>query len=1153
MNMGMPTRRTSERLVWSIGDPTQGRWRYRDAWSGTGPDDELVYVVGASDPLDDWPRVHPGPLNASTGFRTKSAAIEFDAAEHSETGWHVLELHALASHGPCPDILVTLNDRRALVVSRPVRVDYSHEPSPSSPTAGLVNRELVIPPGSVTAGHNRLVLTTMADHQPDPAELRRGQRPDLGVWFGSALTWNNLVLRRIDENVAEPTLLLEPLPLYIRNEQQLSELVDLVIIGAHHLADAVARVTIGEHDLDVPIDTDGRDFGDIRVRFPVCEVTGATEACARVDLGGTSLSTRLTFRPSRRWTVHLIPHVHLDIGYTDMQAKVLELHSHNLDRALDLTDQQPDYAFSIDGSCIVETFLRSRAEYQRRRALSALRAGRISVNAFWALLLTGVATLEELYRATYVAADLSREHGIPLTYANLTDVPSYTWAIPSVLTAAGIPAFMGMANHTRGGNADSDQLHLQSPVRWEGPDGNSVLAFFADCYSQLRLVCADPPTLVGSANGLVRFLGRYDHDGYIPHDIPLVGTHADNEDLSHGYADLAERWNATYAWPRLRYSTIADYLATIEPLTDQLPMLRGDGGSYWEDGVGTQARAVSTYRRAQMLLPAAETVGALVAAVTDEVTPDTDSLDHGWQCLLIGCEHTWTSAHATARPHAHQTVHQLDWKVSHIEQGMRIATDECQRAASQLAARVTTTRVPSLLVINPSSWSRTLYVDVELEATQIPHGPRDPLGSIRDGMRWWRLRVDNVPAFGYRVLPLHEGPTETLRDQPVPEDLETTHYELTIESETGRFLGLRHKLLDRQLLDQTSPWSLGEVLYVTGGGTGEGRGLGEETNRLVKNDPMLPAPELSITTVSTHATALRRAPWGWTIIVEGSGPSLPHVRTELRLYEDTDQVEVTIALDKEAVLAKESIYVAFPFAITNPVVRYDRQQGWVSPAVDHQPGACNEWLTAQYAVALSDDDLAVVWTPVDAPLFTVGDIVRGDWPTRFEPDSGTLFSWVMNNYWFTNTPAYQEGHVELRYAFKPARDFDAADAARFGRSVRTPALVGDITYTDRCDDEPRPLPATGVLLKTEATNNIAIGVYAGRHHNGPTVRVQETAGRPGNAVVWHPDPGSQAWAQLCAATETPQALTEIASDGAVRLQVMPYQVTTLTLGKGADR
>src|SRR5690606_35303196 len=44
--------------------------------------------------------------------------------------------------------------------------------------------------------------------------------------------------------------------------------------------------------------------------------------------------------PQREWTVHLVHHSHLDIGYTDPQGTVLAQHVAFLDSCLDLTDRK---------------------------------------------------------------------------------------------------------------------------------------------------------------------------------------------------------------------------------------------------------------------------------------------------------------------------------------------------------------------------------------------------------------------------------------------------------------------------------------------------------------------------------------------------------------------------------------------------------------------------------------------------------------------------------------------------------------------------------------------------------------------------------------------------------------------------------------------
>jgi len=1144
--------------LWSIGEADRGPSQFSDRWF-TGGREGPRFVVGRSDPAADWPQTQPGPLDATHGYAPATASVVFEAPVGSELLWHELSLDGIASHGPCPDLLVSVNGSVGLVLLEPVRDARCLEPRTQPPIAGPFLRRVPLPPGCVVAGRNEIAVTTTAVDAPDPEELQPRQLPFLGAMFGSALSWRVLSLRPIAEP-DPPSVRLVPLPLYVGEGGVLHELFDVIGSGPGAAARRRIELTVGPHHLVLEPDGPSRPFGDLRRRVAVPALDGTAPGRVALSGEGQPIVWEGSVRPARRWTLHLIPHVHLDVGYTDAQAKVTELHSRNVERALDLLATRPDYAFSLDGSIILEQFLRTRDGSQADRALRAIRDGRVSVNAFYVLFLSGMASLEECYRAGALAARWRREHGLPIGYANLTDVPSYSTAMPSIVAALGLEAFVGIANHTRGGNLDSDDLHLRSPLRWQGPDGASVLTCFLDSYSQLRWMGGEPPTLAGCAEAFTRHVARYDRDDYLPDQLAIMGTHVDNEDLSHGYADLVERWSARYAYPRLRFSTIADYIASVQPLLDRLPTLRGDGGSYWEDGVGTQAVAIAAYRRAQALLPAAESLSALVAAAYPGLRPDIALLDAAWENLMFGCEHTWTSTHATTRPHAEQTRDQLDWKVGRIAQGLRLSTDASRAALSQLGERASTCR-PSLVVYNPAAWSRDAEIEVEIEDGLEAVGPTgEPCEADADpavdGLRRTRIRVPGLPAFGYRVLPLRRALSARPADDGGPAGrtasgtLQTPRYTVTLDPGTGRLLSLVHRATGAELLDLGSPHAAGEVLYVTGGGTAEGRGLGAEATSLYDAVPSLPLPELTVSRAETRLVGMRRTPWGWLVETEGRAKSIPRIRSRWQFRDADDTVELSVTLAKEPVLAKESVYVAFPFAVPAPTVRYDRQQGWVDPAADHQPGACNEWFTCASVVTLTCAQRSIAWASADAPLFTLDDVVRGSWPTACRPRTGTVLSWVMNNYWFTNTAASQEGTATLRYAFRPSPEFDPVGATRLGSGLRTPVLAGEVTELDKGDADPRPLGTGGALLRASLPENLDVTVFAGRVRDGVLVRLREVAGSAATATVWHPGATGTARAFLCDASEDPVGPLDLGADGAALIRVPPFGVVTVLFASG---
>jgi len=1017
------------------------------------------------------PAFQPGPLNAATGWRPHRIEVLFTVETAQDS---LLRLEFAAGHGPCPDLEIELDGKHRGLWHPRVRREDRSEVYRHGPIAGDVALDVPLPAAWLAPGDHVLAITTTLDESAwGPVEPGR-HRPQFGNHFGSGITWHALTLVP-GQHHREINAELQATPLYPHGGTVLLDLTVTVPPLSGWPSKALVRLGNDSFDLDLGRD---RDFGQVKILFPVPELD--TETGAEVVIGDYSKVTRL--RPARKWTLHLIPHVHLDVGYTDVQGKVLELHSRNLDRALDALDRDGDFAFSVDGSLIIEQYLATRSPDSARRLKDALRSKRLSVNAFHSLFLSGVASLEEIYRAAYLSARLRDEHGVPITYANLTDVPSYSAALPPILKALGIDAFIGIENHHRGGNADSDGQHLESPVMWEGIDGTRVLTHFSDTYSQLRFMAGDPQTIAGGTQAFCRLLKRYERDDYLPHDLAVIGTHADNEDLADGDAGFADRWNTRFRYPQIKKSTMGEYLEAVRPLADRLPVWRGDGGSYWEDGVGTGAAVTAEHRRVQALLPAAQGLAALVARIDPRYSPNREALEKAWEGALYGCEHTWTWAHANAHPHGHQTGDQLDWKRHQVRTAHRIALDETRRALSQLGELVTTDG-PTLVVHNPLPWARD--ADIEFESVAA-HG--EVLADC-DGLQRLRLTVKDVPGFGYRTMPLRQARTLAPGEEdgsgfagaasetgwrPVPGTLQTRRWQVTLDPASGAVTGLVHRATGRQLLDG----ALGRVLYALNGPVELTRGEHHEHSGVPHRHAPIPRttlqgrrpkadpPELTVTAATMRPVGLRRTYDGWRVRTVGEAPSMPRIEVDVLLRDGSDRVDVTVSLDKQRVLAKESVYLAFPFAAEQPVIHYDRQQGWIDPATDHAPGACQDWFTTQHGVVVESrpGGPAVAWTSAHAPLFTIDDIVRGQWRERFHARTGTLMSWVLNNYWPTNTPPEQDGTLHLRYAFTPLDSFDPVAASRFGLEVRCEAVAGEVTWLDKFDTGPRPLSAESASL-----------------------------------------------------------------------------------------
>ena len=228
---------------------------------------------------------------------------------------------------------------------------------------------------------------------------------------------------------------------------------------------------------------------------------------------------------------------------------------------------------------IVEQFLRTRSDEQRQRFATAVRENKISIPAQYMNLLTGFPTLETLIRSLYAGKEFHSQLGGTFDYANITDVPSYTWSYASILAAAGLKYFVAASNNHDAPILLLGRLHEKSPFWWEGPDGGRILMWYSRHYGQAGSLFGMPPQIESGRDSLPLFLQIYTRPEYKSDAVIVLGTQGDNQDLIPQQAELVESWNSIYAYPKLLFSGFSQAMQYIaEQAGDSIPTFRGDGG-----------------------------------------------------------------------------------------------------------------------------------------------------------------------------------------------------------------------------------------------------------------------------------------------------------------------------------------------------------------------------------------------------------------------------------------------------------------------------------------------------------------------------------------------------------------------------------------------
>jgi alpha-mannosidase len=1164
-----PTENNGNKTVFRIGAFDRSSTEFASG----NPAEKVNFILSSSSPSKDWFSFHPATLGSAyksqeSNVSTSPRAITFSLERSPEANYQ-LHIALLVESASVPAMRVEINGKVGMFYLHP-KLDYSNGDLQGSfyTAYSSADIEFTFPGSYLRTGTNTITL--------QPVEEADEAVPDAGIYYDA-----------IELDSASPnadsrfsTAKLVPTIFFQQENGELEESVEAFIRYSKPVEPASnLDLTIGKRHYHRDI-SGGHDFGEEKVQFLVGEFGPQTKARIDLKINGREEHYKQTIDPKKKWTVHVVPHIHIDIGYTDHQAKVAGLQSRAIDEAMNMTAQHPDFRFSLDGAWALQQFLDTRTGGQQQRAIEAIQKKQLFVPAEYANLLTGIASTETLIRSLYPSANFSRKFGNPLDYANITDVPSYSWSYASVLASAGIHYFAAAGNNYRAPVLPYGRLNENSPMWWVGPDGKRVFLWYTRHYLQMQLLFGLPPLMSAGRDTLPLFLQTYEHPDYHANAVILFGTQVENTDLFPQQAELAQKWNSIYAYPHLQYSGFHEALQDVEQqFGDNILTIHGDGGPYWEDGAGSDSLYLAMERWNEARGQTAEKFATLASLVNPLLKTDTPELGQMWKDMVLMDEHTWGSYNSVSDPASMQAVNQLAVKDAFAVRAGAQVDSIIRRSMADLANAIPV-GPGSLVVFNSLNWKRSGLVSTDLnkgdEIVDVltnqpvpfeilfsgkPPVPNAP-SFIGSGSHPIRFLAQDVPPVGYKVYAVRQAQkASSIPGAEQSSTLESPYYKVQLDPETGAVRSIYDKQLQRELVSQESPYRFGEYLYVTGGD--------EAPNTILRYNPVHPKPALEVhPSHNGRIVSVMRAPYGQVARMESENLNTPSIKTEIRLFDHEKKIEVVYEVDKKEVESKEAAYFAFPFGLNQPQFQYEIQNGVVDPAKDMYPGAGHEWFSVQHWVSVQQDGISGTVMPLDAPLVTLGDINRGEWPKEFGKRPGTVFSYVMNNYWDTNYRAAQGGHFSFHYVITSAASTNAGDLSRMGWEAITPLEVDTVTGQDKAVNQfqsngaaqPSGTPVEAnssqglsgrqeSLLDVEDPNVLLETWKPAEDGNGTILRFLDFGGTERTVTVRTPSLHlDRVW--QTDAVERGQTAVSMAGDNQFHFTIHPHEIVTLRLVEG---
>ncbi|MFO7616445.1 MAG: glycoside hydrolase family 38 C-terminal domain-containing protein [Bacteroidales bacterium] len=812
--------------------------------------------------------------------------------------------------------------------------------------------------------------------------------------------------------------------------------------------------------------------------------------------------------------VIIVYKTHFDNGYTDFSESVLRKYSTTLidgalkGLALPPVDQvgQP-FNWTLSGYPILEILRRNPGI--EPVVGKAIREGLISIHALPFTFETEALSPELLVRGFRFSDEIARRYGLDLPVdAKLTDVPSHSWILPTVLAQAGVK-FLHL-----GCNPASRSPEVPLLFWWEGPDGSRVMTMYWGGYYGTDLI---PP------------------DGWpFKSWIAIIHTN-DNQGAPPAAEIRATLEQARKLAPnaRIRTGRMSDFYDALIKENPDLPVIRGDMPDTWIHGYLSMPREFRDYNQTIRDLHSAESLTAVSGMLNSGFPASDSTIERAYDELLLFAEHTF----GLAMSHGHSGIWRYDgdfrkhralgdyemiehsWKEKgdHVFQARRLTLPTLHGELENLANSVAVSG-PRIVVYNPLPYTRDGVVEIKAHSGWFGiRGLRDAVTGqpvfLENRGNIYRFKALDVPGMGYKTFIPSDQVTETkpaFNLDSVAGILENSFLRVRVDPATGRIRSILDKYSGREMVSQEAgSHPFGGYVYQRF----DRRQVESYANAYIKGGwdwapDELGRPNLDDRPGFTGSPTNPTIRWeisqtrvSATVQHQPTSQVPHHISLIYTLYPANTSLEITWAIDsKPAEPWPEAGWVAFPFNLTQPEFRVGRAGGIADPKKDFIKGSNFEYFLAANGVAIfGPDGAGFAVTSPDAPAVSLDKPGLWTWTGHFMPSRPNIFFNLFNNQWSTNFTEWIEGSWSARFYVWPFEQYDPAYSLIIPSTAVSAPLLGWIANGEAGD---HPLSFSG--LEVSARNVVVSAFGPDPDGGGYRLRLWESAGRTTSCTVRFP-------------------------------------------------
>ena len=517
----------------------------------------------------------------------------------------------------------------------------------------------------------------------------------------------------------------------------------------------------------------------------------------------------------------------------------------------------------------------------------------------------------------------------------------------------------------------------------------------------------------------------------------------DNGTTDPDLSDNVKNWNENYVSPKFVIATSDELFDKFEKTYGSvIPSFSGELTPYWEDGAGSTARESGVIRNTSEKLVQLEALYSLI----EPKKYNANKFYNIWKNILLYDEHTWGAWNSTTEPDNENVKGQ--WKIK--QQYTVDAANLLNEMLKNIIPNAANTNYFD--VINTNSWERTDMVVIPASQSSADEIVKNESGNIVPSQRLTNgdlaFIADKVPALSSKRYTIEAGKSTYKGNLKIDNNtIANNDFQITLNTKTGSIKSFKINDPSTEFVDNTKEIGLNEYLYVDGFDPKYVKGNGNTTIKIKENGPLVAS-----------------------LLIESEAPGCNSLKREIRLINGINRVDIINTIDKKMNRSKESVHFGYPFNVPEGQVRMDLGFGVITPEFNQLAGACKDYYSVQRWVDISNQDYGITWTLNEAPLVEVGEL-HSELPTSNNLDwkkvqnySTTIYSYVMNNYWYTNSKADQEGVSTFNYSMYPHGIYNQSQVSRYGIERSQPLILQQVKKEQEKIVAPFNVNSTNVIV-----------------------------------------------------------------------------------------